>query len=78
MFYLIIKIINKRLLLSNNLIIRDLFKFFFIIIIKINKRYRLINFFINNRLFFKIHEIKTFLYKINIININYLFFNKII
>ena len=41
-FYLIIKIIDERLLLSDNLIIRDLFKFFFITIIRIDKRYRLI------------------------------------
>ena len=39
--YLIIKIINERLLLLNNLIIHDSLKFFFIIIIKINKYYRL-------------------------------------
>ena len=40
--YLIIKIIDERLLLSNNLIIRDLFRFFFIAIIEINKYYHLI------------------------------------
>ena len=40
-FYLIIKIIDRRSLLLGNLIIRDLFKFFFIMIIEINKRYRL-------------------------------------
>ena len=40
-FYLIIKIIDERSLLSSNLIIRDLFKSFFITIIEINKYYRL-------------------------------------
>ena len=40
-FYLIIKIIDKRLLLSGNLIIRDSLKFFLIMIIKIYKRYYL-------------------------------------
>ena len=40
--YLIIKIIDKRLLSLNNLIIRDSLKFFFITIIEIDKRYRLI------------------------------------
>ena len=40
-FYLIIKVIDERSLLSSNLIIRDSLKFFFIIIIEINKRYRL-------------------------------------
>ena len=37
-----IKIIYKRSLLSNNYIIRDSLKFFFIATIKIDKRYRLI------------------------------------
>ena len=41
-FYLIIKIIDERSLLSSNLIIRGSFKFFFIAIIKIDKRYYLI------------------------------------
>ena len=40
-FYLTIKIINEKSLLSNNLIIRDSLKSSFIAIIKINKRYRL-------------------------------------
>ena len=40
-FYLIIKIIDGKSLSLNNLITRDSLIFFFIIIIKINKRYRL-------------------------------------
>ena len=42
--YLIIKIIDKKSLLSSNFIIRDLFKFFLITITEINKRYYLIKF----------------------------------
>ena len=41
-FHWIIKIIDKRLLLLNNLIIRDSLKSSLIIVIKINKRYYLI------------------------------------
>ena len=41
-FYLIIKIIDKRSLSLSNLIIYDSLKKFFVAIIEIDKRYRLI------------------------------------
>ena len=41
-FCLIIRVIGEKSLLLNNLIIRGSLKFFFIMIIEINKRYRLI------------------------------------